>query len=137
MALMCLVHAWIRGFAALRGVRLRPVPSLATALAFAGLLATPASSMGPAVELRDAELVAAGSPVLQNGAGTVRLEDPRLGRLGPPVFFVPEPVALWQLGSGIGLLALLAGFRRRTDSPTNIGEPSASESDTQKTWSTS
>ena len=26
--------------------------------------------------------------------------------------FVPEPAALWQLGSGIGLLALLAGRRR-------------------------
>jgi hypothetical protein len=60
-----------------------------------------------AVELRGAELVPGGSPVLQNGTGTVRLEDARLGRLGPPVF-VPEPGALWQLGSGIGLLALLA-----------------------------
>jgi hypothetical protein len=64
------------------------------------------------LELRDAELVAGGSPVLQNGAGTVRIEDARLGRLGPAVF-VPEPGALWQLGSGVGLLALLAGRHRR------------------------
>jgi hypothetical protein len=28
-------------------------------------------------------------------------------------FFAPEPSALWQLGSGIGLLTLLAGRRRR------------------------
>ena len=66
-----------------------------------------------AVELRDAELVAAGSPVLQNAMGTVRLEDARLGRLGPPVFAAPEPGAFWQLSCGIGLLAFLAGRRRR------------------------
>ena len=69
-------------------------------------------SVAAGVELRDGELVAGGSPVLQNGTGTVRLEDARLGRIGPPVF-VPEPGALWQLGSGIGLLVLLAGRRRR------------------------
>jgi hypothetical protein len=80
---------------------------LAAGLVFlAPLAAVPAS----AIELRDAELVASGSPELQNGSGTVVLQDSRLGRLGPPVF-VPEPGALWQLGSGIGLLALLV--RRR------------------------
>lgn len=66
------------------------------------------------VELRDAELVAGGNPVLQNGAGTVRLEDARVGRVGPTVF-VPEPGVLWQLVSGAGLLAVLA--RRRLGSP--------------------
>ena len=71
-----------------------------------------AAGSSSAVELRDAELVAGGSPVLQNRAGTVYLEDARLGRLSPPVF-VPEPGALWQLGSGIGLLALLARRGRR------------------------
>ena len=64
-----------------------------------------------ATELRDAEVVAGASPVLENASGTVRLEDARLGRLGATVF-VPEPGALWQLGSGIGLLGLLAGRRR-------------------------
>ena len=74
-----------------------------------------------ATELLDGGLVAAGSPVLQNGSGTVRLEGGRLGRLGPTVF-VPEPGALWQLGSGVGLLALLAGRpRRRTASHTDSG----------------
>jgi len=68
-----------------------------------------------AIELRDAELVAGGSPVLQNVAGTVRLEDARLGRVGPTVF-VPEPGALWQLVSGAGLLTLLSR-RRRAGSP--------------------
>ncbi len=82
------------------------------------LLGTWAAS---ATELLDGELVAAGSPVLQNGSGTVRLEDGRLGRLGP-IVFVPEPGALWQLGSGVGLLALLAGRpRRRTASHTDTG----------------
>ena len=85
---------------------------------FSLLIATGADA---ATELRDAELVAGGSPVLQNGTGTVRLEDGRLGRLGPLVF-VPEPGALWQLGSGIGLLALLARrHRRRTANDTPAG----------------
>jgi hypothetical protein len=78
-------------------------------LVLVGLLAVGPTS---AVELRDAELVAGGSPVLQNAGGTVRLEGARLGRVGPTTF-VPEPGALWQIGSGIGLLALLAGRRRR------------------------
>ena len=75
------------------------------------LLALLVPNAASAVELRDAELVAGGNPVLQNGAGTVRLEDARLGRVGSTVF-VPEPGALWQLGSGVGLLALLARRRR-------------------------
>ncbi len=118
---MWLPRTWIQGSAALRRVRVRPIPPLAAALALAMLLAPLAAGPTSAVELRDAELVAAGSPVLQNGGGTVRLEDARLGRFGPPTF-VPEPGALWQLGSGIGLLALLAGCRRRrtvNDTPAN------------------
>jgi len=77
------------------------------------LLALLVPAAASAVELRDAELVAGGNPFMQNGAGTVRLEDARLGRVGPTVI-VPEPGALWQLGSGVGLLALLA---RRQRSP--------------------
>jgi hypothetical protein len=84
--------------------QLLPISALLLSLLLPGVAA--------AVELRDAELVPSGSPVLQNGTGTVRLEDSRLGRLGP-LILVPEPGALWQLGSGIGLLALLAGRRRR------------------------
>ena len=90
-----------------------------------GLVALLAAGTASAVELRDAELVAGGSPVLQNGTGTVQLEDSRLGRLGPRIL-VPEPGALWQLGSGIGLLVLLN--RRRgcrtaynTDPPEQPG----------------
>jgi hypothetical protein len=85
-----------------------------------------AAGTASAVELRDAELVASGSPVLQNGAGTVRLEDARLGRLGPPVF-VPEPDALWQLGTGIGLLALLARRRRHRTASRAAGAPERSD----------
>ena len=112
MALMRLLRAWIKDFAALCRVRVRPILPPAAFLALVGLLVALAAGTASAVELRDAELVAGGSPVLQNDTGTVRLEDARLGRLGPPVF-VPEPGVLWQLGSGIGLLALLAGRRRR------------------------
>jgi hypothetical protein len=81
-------------------------------IAMMGLVALLAAGTASAVELRDAELVAAGSPVLQNGSGTLRLEDGRLGRLGP-LILVPEPGALWQLGSAIGVLALIAGRRPR------------------------
>jgi hypothetical protein len=72
----------------------------------------------PAVELLDGKLVAAGSPSLHNGTDTVRLEDGRLDSVGGRVFVVPEAGALWQLGSGVGLLVLLARrrshLRRRT-----------------------
>ena len=107
-------------------------------LALVGLMAAlvPATALG--VELRDAELVAGGEPVLQNGAGTVRFEDARLGRPGPRVLFVPEPGALWQLGSGIGFLALLARRRRRrTASHTDTGAPGPADSATQRTRMTS
>ena len=123
MALMQLLCAWIECFAVLCRVRVRPSPPPAAFLALVGLLVALAAGTASAIELRDAELVAGGSPVLQNGTGTVRLEDARLGRLGPPVF-VPEPGALWQLGPGIGLLALLAQCRRRrTTYNTPAGAP--------------
>lgn len=70
-----------------------------------------ASSARAATLLRDAELVPAGQPVLENVSGSVRLEDARLGRLAPPVF-VPEPDAPIQLGVGIALLYLLSNRRR-------------------------
>jgi hypothetical protein len=54
-------------------------------------------SVAAAVELRDGELVAGGSPVLQNGTGTLRLEDARLGRLGPPL----RPRARRSLAAGL------------------------------------
>jgi hypothetical protein len=79
------------------------------ALAFLLALLLPASA--GAVELRDAELVAGGSSVLQNGGGTVRLEDGRLGTLPVPVA-VPEPGGLWQVGTAIGVLAFLRHRRR-------------------------
>ena len=65
-----------------------------------------------AIELRDAALLAGGERVLQNGAGTVRLENARLGQLGGAVP-VPEPAATITLAAGIGLLGLLEGRRRR------------------------
>jgi hypothetical protein len=108
---MRLLRAWLEFYAALGWVRVLPIPPLAALAALAGLLALLAAETASAVELRDSELVASGEPVLQNGSGTVRLEDSRLGRIGPLTFFVPEPGALSQLGFGVGLLALLA--RRR------------------------
>ena len=73
------------------------------------LLGTSAAS---ATELLDGELVPAASPVLQNAGGTVRLEGSQLDAVGRRVYFVPEPGALWQLGSGVGLLGLFHSRRR-------------------------
>ncbi len=80
-------------------------------MALACLLAFLLPASAGAVELRDAELVAGGSPVLENGAGTVRVEDGRLGTLTVPGA-VPEPGGLWQFGSAIGVLAFLRHRRR-------------------------
>jgi hypothetical protein len=63
------------------------------------------------IELRDAELVSGGSAVLQDQSGTVRLEDARLGRIGPTTY-LPEPGALGALVSGAGMLGLLWRVRR-------------------------
>lgn len=68
---------------------------------------------GFATELLDARLTAAAAPVLQNAGATVRLEQPQFNGMGHRTFFVPEPGALWQLGSGIAGLALLQARRRR------------------------
>ena len=98
MVLMQLLRAWIEGFVALRGVWVRLIPPLVAAIALVGPLPPLVVGTASAVELRDAELVASGAPVLQNGTGTVQLEDSRLGRLGPPIFVLnatptPTPTA--------------------------------------------
>ncbi len=113
---MRLPRTWIQGSAAFGRVRVRPIPPLAAILALVGLLAPLAAGTASAVELRDAELVAAGSPVIQNGSGTVQIVDSRMSRLSRGIY-IPEPGAVWQLGSGIGLLALLAERRRRRTAP--------------------
>jgi len=75
------------------------------------LLALLLPASAGAVELRDAELVAGGSSVLENDGSTVRLEDGRLGTLPVPVA-VPEPGVLWQAGAALGVLAFLRNRRR-------------------------
>lgn len=75
------------------------------------MLALALPSAASAIELRDANLLAGGNAVLENVGGTIRLEDARLGRVGPTVF-VPEPGALGQLASGAALLTLLRAHRR-------------------------
>ena len=87
-------------------------------------LALPGAGAASATELLDGELVPAATPVLQNAGGTVRLEQSQLDAVGRRVFMVPEPGALWQLSSGVGLLALLYS-RRRTAAPPGL--PSAVE----------
>jgi len=91
-------------------LRVRGVRRVHALLLFVALV-TPAAVS--ATELREGELVAAGSPVLQNASGTLRLEQGQLDGLGRKIFVVPEPEMLWQLGPGAGFLALLAGRRRR------------------------
>jgi hypothetical protein len=85
----------------------------AKVLSLVSLMAVLLPATAFAVELRDAELVAGGNAIFQNGLGTVRLEGARLGRVAKTVF-VPEPGGLWQLGSGAGLVARLAKRRRRS-----------------------
>jgi hypothetical protein len=135
---MRLLRAWLGCFAALCWVRVRPNPLLAVAVALLGLLTPLAMGTASAVELLEGKVTAGAAPVLQGAGGTVRLEQPRVNATDRTTFFAPEPSALWQLGSGIGLLALLPRRRRRrTASQTNTGAPGPADSATQKTKRTS
>ncbi len=82
-------------------------------LALVGPLALLVPAIATAVELLEAKVTAGAVPVLQNTGGTVRLEQAQVSATERPTFFVPEPGALLQLGSGIGGLALLHAWRRR------------------------
>jgi hypothetical protein len=77
---------WARGFVFQLGL-LAPLAGVLWFSPDARAAATPtATPTALPIQLRDAELSAAGSLVLQNGTGTVRLEDGRLSRLAPSVF---------------------------------------------------
>ena len=91
-------------------MRSRTLPIL---LPLMGLLAVLVTGSAGAVELLDARVTAGAVPVLENAGSTVRLEQPQLSASGHPVFTVPEPGALWPLGSGLGWLALLHARRQR------------------------
>lgn len=82
-------------------------------LALAGLLTALAAGTAASVELLEARVTAGAAPILENVGGTVRLEQPQVNATEHKTFFVPEPGALWQLGSGVGGLALLYARRRR------------------------
>jgi hypothetical protein len=82
----------------------------AAALAVSTLLVAGTAS---ATELLEAKVTAGAETVLQNTGGTVRLERARVGATDHPTFYVPEPGALAQLGSGIGALVVLHARRRR------------------------
>ena len=86
-----------------------PSPHSAIVACTALLLAVSAAG---ATELRDAEIVAGGQPVLQNLSGSVRLEDARLGRITRTVL-LPEPGGALQLQAGVALLSGLAARGRR------------------------
>jgi len=90
--------------------RLHGVLALTAALSLATVLAAATAS---ATELLEGRVTAGAETVLQNGGGTLRLEQPQLDATDRPTFFVPEPGALAQLGSGLGMLALLHTRRRR------------------------
>ncbi len=113
MVRMWLLCAWIECFAALRGVRVLPISPFATVLALVGLLGALAVGTASATELLEAKVTAGAETVLQNTGGTVRLERARVDATDHQTFFVPEPGALLQLGSGLGGLALLHARRRR------------------------
>ena len=85
-------------------------------LGLLGLLALLVPATAGATELLEAKVTAGAAPVLQNGGGTVRLEQLQVNAVGHRTFFVPEPGVLWQLSSGIGGLALLHARRRRAAS---------------------
>ena len=87
--------------------------ALAAALSLVTVLGAGTAS---ATDLREGKLAAGAAPVLQNGGGTLRIEQPRLDASGRPIFVVPEPGPLWQLGSALGMLALLQARRRRVAS---------------------
>jgi hypothetical protein len=93
--------------------RLRGVLALTAALSLATVLAAATAS---ATDLLEGRVTAGAETVLQNGGGTLRLEQPQLDATDRPTFFVPEPGALAQLGSGVGMLALLHARRRRVAS---------------------
>ena len=82
-------------------------------LAYVGLLAVLVTGSTGAVELLEARVTVGAVPALESAGSTVRLEQPKLGASGHPVFTVPEPGALWPLGSGLGWLALLHARRQR------------------------
>ena len=83
-------------------------------LAILLLLAPLGAGTVSATELLEAKVTAGAETVLQNAGGTVRLERARVDATDHQTFFVPEPGVLWQLGSGVGLLALLQARRRRS-----------------------
>jgi hypothetical protein len=72
-------------------------------------VAVAVATTASAIELRDSEFIAAGSPVLRSGAGTIRLEN---GRLGRPTVPLPEPGTLWHWLASAGLIARLKRGRR-------------------------
>jgi hypothetical protein len=101
-------------------MRLLVAPTWVLAATLIGMLAPLMAETASAVELLDAELVAAGAPVLENASGTVRLEQGQLDVIGHKVFVVvPEPGMFWQLGSGIALLVFLARRRSRHSAKEN------------------
>ena len=76
-----------------------------------GILLAAQAAFG--VGLLDTKVTAGAETVLQNTGATVRLEQPQLDAYGGAVFYVPEPMALWQIQSGVALLSLLFARRRR------------------------
>lgn len=89
---------------------------LARALARAAALAVSTllvAGTAPATELLEARVTAGAETVLQDTSGTVRLERARVDATDHPTFFVPEPGALVQLGSGVAALVLMHTRRRR------------------------
>ena len=94
--------------------------------AIVGLLVAVAAGTASAVELLEGRVTAGAAPVLQNTGGTVRLEQAQVGATERPTFFVPEPGALLQLGSGLGNVPRLPRGLRGVCNPAKLGHNLAS-----------
>jgi hypothetical protein len=60
-----------------------------------------------AVDLLDAEVRIAGGRVVEDAGQTIRLEAPRVASIERRGYALPEPGGVFQMGFGIGAIALL------------------------------
>lgn len=105
---------------------MRSIPAIVLFLSIAVLLFAISVGGASAVELLGAQIVGGGAPELQNGAGTVRILNPRLSG----EIFVPEPDVSSLIGFGsVALVVMMTARRNRlsTDDSRRLGSILAGE----------